>query len=192
MRARARIGATCSCPRQSRTGVVSRAEHESEAAAAAGFWQRRRLRGTAAHRCSRRCSGAAVSSLRVGRMRASQPMNFDELASAPKLEHETTRLRRHTVGIRDARCTVSLNARDRATALGFDRVYPPEAPGTGAPRRTSFWGPSGATAQDGARWRDDGATTRTGSPNRVVSVGPPLYLSSVVPSCTVEERRARR
>ena len=64
---------TCSCPRQSRTGVVSRGEHESEAAAAAGFWQRRRLRGTAAHRCSRRC---AVSSLRVGRMRASQLMNF--------------------------------------------------------------------------------------------------------------------
>ena len=53
---------------------------------------------------------------------------------------------------RRAAC-VSLNAWDRATALGFDRVDSPEATGTGPPRQISYWRPSSATAQDGSARR---------------------------------------
>ena len=79
-------------------------------------------------------------------------------------------LRKRTVGISDAAARVSLNAQDRATAPGFGRVDPPEAPGTGAPRRISCWGPPGATAQDGCPL----LTTRPGSRKRGVSQGRPI------------------
>ena len=53
---------------------------------------------------------------------ASEPMNVDELASAPDMEHETTRLLRAAGRIRDATVRVNLIARERGLSLRSGRV----------------------------------------------------------------------
>ena len=137
-RARARVGATYSRPHQSRTGV--------------GLSSRARERGCSCRRllaapaAPRRSSASPFMAMRRRRdelaerqPHASEPMKFDELASAPEMEHAATRLLRAAEWICDATASVNLIARERGFSLRSGRVDVPAGLGTDPAQRATFF-----------------------------------------------------